>query len=394
MTVSELWRRYPPIVVDAVVATFIVVLTLPFALLASEVETFGWRLVAITAMAWLLMTLRRTNPGIVLAAATGITVLVAALGDRPGGLVPAVLVSLFTYCLGARRRDAIVAGVLVASTLYTTALITEDVGPSNAAVVIMVTWSAIAVAVADAIRSTRQTIAAANERARQAEETKEAEAQRRVAEERMSIARDLHDALGHNLSVMVVHTGVAEHMLSEGDVDRARESLHAARSAGQSVLGEVRQVLGVLRSDASSGAPLDTLPGIEQIASLVDAVRSAGADVRWTRHGSTAIATPLVGLAAYRVVQEALTNATRHGEGSVSLDTACDGRRFTISIVNAIHADGGEPGSGLGLVGMRERVAAAGGSMSTSNDGRRFAVRVELPLTDEEDVGPGVEAMS
>jgi signal transduction histidine kinase len=367
-----------PTAVDLVVATVVTAVLVILGSLVVEVDPFGWVTVGTASLAWVLLATRRLWPAVALAVSTIASVTVAAFVDRPGPLVPTTLFLLFSYCLSAPRASAIVAGVLSACTLYVAAVVYTEAEPGSPEAVIMLTWSAVAVAAAIAIRSTRQNLAAAHERARHAEETKESEAQRRVAEERLNIARELHDILGHNLSIMVVHTGVAEHMLTEGDVAQARESLHAARHAGQSALGEVRQLLGILRSSDGSNAPVETLPGVDDIGGLVDALRTAGTEVRWTRQGTPTELTQLGSLTAYRVVQEGLTNAARHGDGVIDLDTTYSTDELTITVTNGIGTNG-DSGAGLGLVGMRERVAAADGHVTVTRGGGRFELVVTLP---------------
>jgi signal transduction histidine kinase len=211
-----------------------------------------------------------------------------------------------------------------------------------------------------------------------------------VFEERLTIARELHDLLAHNLSVMHVQTGAALHLL-RSDPDRAEESLRAARDAGRSILDELRELLAVLRDDEpdESGdvAPRASLPTVDDVAALVNTMRSAGLAIVWTDTGAPQRLAPAVSLAAYRIVQEALTNAAKHGDGTATLITEWNNRSVTITVINPVRPHGitnKVPSRGHGLVGMRERALTNGGSLEAGETASDFEVRARLPVATQD----------
>jgi signal transduction histidine kinase len=265
--------RVRPLLADALIAS---VMLGSAALLITSVgppkerDLIGsqwWMYVA----AWAFIATRRTNPLAVLCASASTAAITALVGPRPGPLVLAGIVDLLTFCLASNRRRSIIIGGIVAVIFYGSALASTDEIPSSAPVIILPLWCAGVVALADAVRSRRALIAATNERIRVAEETRERQTRQRVVEERLTIARDLHDLVGHHLSVMMVHTGVAAHVL-RSDPDRAESALGLARDSGRSVMDELRDLLGVLRD--GDGEPTERVPTIDDIHALVDATRA------------------------------------------------------------------------------------------------------------------------
>jgi signal transduction histidine kinase len=210
-------------------------------------------------------------------------------------------------------------------------------------------------------------VAELQDRAEWAERTRDEEARRRVDEERMRIARELHDVVSHTIGVISVQAGVAAHLL-ERRPDKAAESLAAIRQASDEALGELHAMLGVLRDGDGGGgeAPLSPAPGLDELDALVAQAAGAGVDVRVSLQGRPRRLPPAVDLACYRVVQESLTNVVRHARASRAEITVthADGR-VAVEVTDDGHAGGnGEaPGSGQGILGMRERARALGGSL-------------------------------
>ncbi len=238
-----------------------------------------------------------------------------------------------------------------------------------------------AAAIGSAIRGQRQYWAQMEARTREALATREAEAQRRVAQERVRIARDLHDVVGHEVALVSMHLGAAEVHLP-ADADTARADLAAARHGVQAVLAGKQQILQVLRAgpDDEGTAPA---AGFEHIADLVETARAAGLQVEASVGQPLAPLGPAVSAAAYRIVQEALTNAGKHGTGAVSLKVAADQEAVTIESANVrTRRDAaGSPGhTGYGLVGMRERAASVGGWIDTRSDDTVFWLWAQLPV--------------
>ena len=229
---------------------------------------------------------------------------------------------------------------------------------------------------------TAERLRLAAEALRLAGEEREREAQRQVAEERVRIARDLHDTLSHAIATMTVQAGGALQVV-EARPDLVREALTAIRTTGKHTLDELRATLGVLRTEASGesagGEGLDRLPA------LVEAVRAAGLDVSVELDDPAGALPSTVDQAAYRILQEALTNVLRHAgpEATATVHVRQTGGGLRIEVLDDGTGSQGTQriGTGNGLRGMRERVAALGGSLEAGpGDGRGFAVRATIPV--------------
>ncbi|MGF1598167.1 MAG: sensor histidine kinase [Acidimicrobiales bacterium] len=361
------------------------------ALLAASADGLdtGWPEVAAGVGAFVVVLVRRRWPLLLLAIALASSAVYVAIWDRPSIMVFAVFVLLATACVHLDRVPAIVLGITVALVLYVMAItVNDDLAPGDGRVLIGVVWAGAAVGMGDAVRSWRRYRESAEAQVRSAVLAAEAQTSQQVTEERLTIARELHDLLAHNLSVMNVQTGAALHLL-RSDPDRAEESLTAARDAGRSVLDELRDLLAVLRDDtddpdaAGGGAPRASLPAVDDLDSLIDTMRSAGLAIAWTDVGEPRPLAPAVSLAAYRIVQEALTNAAKHGDGTAKLTTEWATESLAITVANPlpIRAATHEAPSGRhGLVGMRERAVANGGSLEVGPTSSGFQVRARLPV--------------
>jgi signal transduction histidine kinase len=208
----------------------------------------------------------------------------------------------------------------------------------------------------------------------------------RVAmEERARIARELHDVVAHSLSMIAVQAETAR-LTTPGLPDEGRGRIEAIGATARDALTEMRRLLDVLRPDAGGGPEHEPQPGLAQVTELVDAARDTGASVRLTVSGPVAPLPPGVDLAAYRIVQEALTNARRHAPGAaVEIDVCYRSGAVRLVVRDDGPGPGGdEPGPGHGLLGMRERAAMAGGTLTTGRDGRGgrggFVVEADLPV--------------
>ncbi|GAA3853542.1 sensor histidine kinase [Streptomyces sedi] len=291
---------------------------------------------------------------------------------------------------GPRWRTLVLAGGVLLAVL----VVWQGNGGGSALKLLRISgWLLCVLAVGEAARLHRRLLAAARERAERAERTREEEAARRVAEERLRIARDLHDLLAHSVTVIGVRASVAAHLLT---VEPARADLPAVTGTLESIAdvcrdarAELRHTLRGLRGDEPE--PDGPPPGIDALPDLVRIAEEAGAVVEATVAPDLGAVPGLVGAAAYRVVQEALTNAVRHaGPGTrVAVAVRRDGDTLRVNV-----ADGGpspgtarpEPASsepGLGLTGMRERARAAGGTLRAgprAHGALGFEVTAELPL--------------
>ncbi|NEB77851.1 sensor histidine kinase [Streptomyces sp. SID14478] len=234
-------------------------------------------------------------------------------------------------------------------------------------------WVLAVVAVAELVRVRR-------EQWEQARSEREQAARRRADEERLRIARELHDVLAHSISVINVQAGVGLALL-DSDPEQARTALTTIKAASKEALGEVRQVLDTLR--APGAAPRAPAPGLDRLAELVEQAAGAGLTVDVSTDGRRSALPPGTDLAAFRIVQEALTNVVRHSESRRSRVRLQYGKGLLTLTVDdegpASHAEAG--GSGNGLAGMRERAAALGGTIEAGPrpDGG-FRVVAELPL--------------
>ncbi len=219
------------------------------------------------------------------------------------------------------------------------------------------------------------------QRAEEAERTRDETARRRAVEERLRIARELHDSLTHSISVIQVQAGVAVHLARKRGED-VPPALLAIQEAGADATRELRATLSVLRSQEQSGSEDSDGSGLGQLNSLVARARSAGQPVSVTVTGAQRPLPPDVDQAAYRIVQEALTNVSRHAGqacASVHLHYAPDALTVQVSDDGTgVSPMSAEPG--LGLVGMRERVSALGGRLDAGpREGGGFQVRADLP---------------
>jgi signal transduction histidine kinase len=302
--------------------------------------------------------------------------LAALLGADP---LPTWTFTIFaTFVVTLRGLPALPAGLVVGVADYAAIAIHDAASGWDNVGSIAVAFALAAAATGSAIRGHHRYWDELRKRTQDAVATREAEAERRVAEERLRIARDLHDVLGHEVALVGMHLGAAEVHLPAG-ADAARADLAAARTGVQSVLRETQHVLGALRIDGEEPGT-SPVADYERITELVSSARAAGLDVDATVDPEPPDVPVPVGLAAYRVVQEALTNAQRHGTGTVSLRVTAGPGSITIEAVNVRRPPEGSARRGYGLVGMRERVASVGGRLEVKEDGQLFWVHAVLDL--------------
>jgi signal transduction histidine kinase len=218
-------------------------------------------------------------------------------------------------------------------------------------------------------------------RARETELLRRAEAQHLLVEERLRIARELHDVVSHSISMINVQAGVAAHVLDQ-QPEQAREALLAIKSASKEALRELRGILGLLR-EVDAAEPYTPAPGLAQLPALIEATTRAGLATRLCVHGQPRGSSALVELTAYRIVQEALTNTLRYaGPASATVDLSCaDGCLLVEVTDDGPGAADATPGTGTGIVGMRERVQAVGGVLEIGAlQSGGFRVFARLPL--------------
>ncbi|MFD6289353.1 sensor histidine kinase [Streptomyces sp. NPDC060205] len=340
------------------------------------------------AVSCVALAVRRRRPLHTLAVTSVIAMIAVACGSGLETFVAPVVFAVYTVAVSTDRRTAWACAVPVALVLATVAVVfsPEQSDPSDP--LGRFGWIGMAAGVGDAVRSHRAYISAIKERAERAERTREEEARRRVAEERLHIARELHDVVAHHIAVINLQAGVAEHLLSTRPAT-ATEALAEVRRASRTALEELGGLLGVLRSQDEGRPPTEPSPGIAQLSQLIDTYRSAGLKVHWTPGCDMPPLPASTDLVAYRLIQEALTNAHRHGTGTAEVTVTQTRTALTLNIANPVPRRPALPeqgGTGLGLIGMRERAHAVGGILRTGpDDDQRFHVRATLPLTGGQD---------
>jgi signal transduction histidine kinase len=365
---------------------------------------FGAAGIALLVLAAAALPFRHRFPIGTYLAVFGATLTYASLGYADGPIYFSLIVALGHLVMIGRRRAAIV-GLVVGyfAFLYLGYLVGRtDQRPTIGALLGLAAWLIALLSFAEVVRSRR-------ERAAEAERSHAEALRRRATDERMRIARELHDVVAHNMSLISIQAGVALHLLDERP-EQARESLTTIKQASKEALVELRSILGVLRQvddevvagagagasnasdDAASGAaPRSPVPGLQRLDELVGRSRSAGLDVRVEMDpeiGHLADVPRAVDLAAFRIVQESLTNVAKHSDdpaavvrlrredGGLAVEVLDDG-----SGSGRGAPAGSLPGAGNGITGMRERAAAVGGRLSAGpRPGRGFAVRAWLPL--------------
>jgi signal transduction histidine kinase len=300
----------------------------------------------------------------------------------PGINVFVLLFGISLHCNDRRRRIAVFVATRVCLS------VSVRVQPDG--VTTVSTWistllvATVAGLAGENLRYRRARWAALEERARMLESEREERARRAVVDERLRIARELHDVVAHSMSVIAVQAGVGHHVL-DSQPEEARRALAAIETTSRAALTEMRRLLGVLRQEGQPRAELAPAPGLDDLPLLLIHVREAGLEVTSTVTGEPVEATTPVGLTAYRIIQEALTNVLKHGgpRATVTIEYRPDQMRLEIADEGPARFDPEQPQpDGHGLIGMRERVAVFGGRLSAGSlpDGG-FRVAACLPMT-------------
>jgi signal transduction histidine kinase len=374
---SDLLDAAVPLVVGLVVAVGVAVRadrsTLPLALL-----------IGLTAVA--VLALRGSAPTATFAVSGALVLALFAL-DPKAGVVAVIVPAVALYWLAlSRGRVHLVVAVVGAATSVVVAeffLAGHEADAVTLQTAAHVSLVAIPVLAAEALRNRRAYVRMLLERLELAERGREEEAQRRAEQERLRIARDLHDVVAHTLTTINVQAGVAGHLLDR-DLGNARTALATIETASHDALEELRAVLGVLREPGNGTAPLDPVPGLAALGALIEHARSSGLDVGFEIEGERPPRIPdAVQLAAFRILQESLTNARRHAAGAathVTLGYRPD--RLCLEIENDTSDPGNGNGTpGVGILGMRERATSLGGTLQAQRSEERFRVVAELPYS-------------
>jgi signal transduction histidine kinase len=341
-----------------------------------------------------VVALRRLMPEkmLVLAAVTGVAQVVLDVPPAPADF--AMLVIIYTVAAdGARWASRLgLIGGLCAATVGQLRWPLKDQGPLGAVLIVIFQTVPFALAwvLGDSIRTRRAYLAQLEERAARLEKEREAQAKVAVAAERARIARELHDVVAHNVSVMVVQADGAAYVMDTAP-EQARKALETISGTGRQALAEMRRLLGVLRTgEHQESGEYVPQPDVEQLDDLIEQCRTSGLPVDFKVEGTPRPLPSGVELTAYRIVQEALTNTRKHGGpnagASVRLVYFDDGLGLLVEddgkgAPHELYEEGGADGQGHGLIGMRERVGMVGGTLDAGpRPGGGFRISVLLPL--------------
>lgn len=374
-------RTGPPAWAQDVVAV-VLMLALAFGSPAGtefRAETpLEWALVLLPVV---LVPWRRAWPLWILGACVLIYCVLVLFGIVAPGVALAVAIAMFGAANRVSRRTGIIAMFAAVVLVIAAGLLASLGGSFDPRTVQIVLGIAFAAASGDATKFRRDYLQAVTERAIRAEETKDAEARRAVSEERLRIARDLHDVVAHQISVISLNAGVASANV-ESRPDKTRAALSTIRTASRTVLGEIGDLLAVLRSDEATAAPAPQ-PELDRLDDLVGSFRAAGLDVV-VRDDSDAGRLPAsVSRVSYRVVQEGLTNALKHGterRAHVLLESEAETLRVVVTNPTAGAASADAVPSGYGLAGLRERVATVRGTLDAGTAPGGFRLAASLPI--------------
>ncbi|MES4889870.1 histidine kinase [Streptomyces sp. NPDC096012] len=380
-----------PLALDAAIAAGVLVcMVVGSFVVPKDGHGVSWGVRSPDPVSLLLMTLaavalvfRRRVPKTVLAVTGALSVIESVTRDPRAPVAMSAVIALYTVASATDRTTTWRVGLLTMTVLTAAAMLggplpwyaQENLG--------VLAWTGIGATAGDAVRSRRAVVQAIRERAERAERTREEEARRRVAEERLRIARDLHDVVAHHIALVNVQAGVAAHVMDKRP-DQAKEALGHVREASRSALNELRATVGLLRQSGDPEAPTEPAPGLSRLEELAGTFRSAGLPVRVARGDQGTSLPAAVDLAAYRIVQEALTNVQKHaGETEAEVSVVRVGPNLEVTVLDDGAGETAAPGTGggHGLLGMRERVTAIGGTLTTGpRYGGGFRVHAILPV--------------
>ncbi|MET7291484.1 histidine kinase [Streptomyces griseoloalbus] len=371
-------RPLPAPVADLLIAVVVAVFTGPDAAVNDpghrQADGVTWLLFAVSIGALLV----RSRWPVAVAVVTGTACAGWALYGHIGELLNLpVMVALYAVAVRGDRRRTLRTAVIASLASGAVSLVAGiDVAQPQGAPLLEMLWPLVPLLLGEAVRGRRELMREYADRAARAEADREREARRRVEQERVRIARELHDVIAHTVSAMTVQAGLALDAF-DAKPEVARAAMRQVRTSGKEAVRELRATVGVLRADG--GAPADPAPRLGQLAELAERVRATGLDV--TLRIDAGEVPQVVELAGYRIVQEALTNVIRHARArhaAVSVDRT--GEWLTVEITDDGAAANGAGGGGFGLTGMRERAAAVGGRVEAGPvPGSGWRVCAHLP---------------
>jgi signal transduction histidine kinase len=292
--------------------------------------------------------------------------------------------ALFFVALDERTRDRLGRTAAVVLTMFAVHLGATAIGsngfPTTPILFGVVVWGGAWV-IGDQVRQRRQRVADLVERARRSEQERERERRLAAAEERTRIARDLHDSAAHAINVILVQAGAAR-LLQRRDPEAAQTALSTIEEVARETVTEIDQLVTALREDGRADG-IEPPTGLAALETLLDRHRSAGLAVEARIVGERRLLPPALDQAAYRILQESLTNAARHGTGEAELEVVYGPDRLELTVRNPIAngAPGGAAASGHGILGMRERAGLLDGALEAGTAGGSFGVHASLPYT-------------
>ncbi len=363
-------RRVNPLVWDTLLAAVLVAITA--ASVAGEDGVHGVTAWALIAVACVPLAFRRRAPLVVLAIVSGATVAFAVAGDGASP-EPALALAIYTVAAHEPWRRVVTIGLPLAFAAGLTSQVATQTHGNWIEVLVGLTFVVGLPVLLGRIGFNRR---------RRLADDRELAAREAVAQERTRIARELHDVVAHAISVMVVQAGAARTVVDR-DPGAAKEAIGRVEESGRAGLAEMRRLIRVLTDDDASPST-SPQPGLAELDPLVETVRAAGLPVEVVRTGRPRALPSGADLAAYRVIQESLTNTLKHAGSAnarVALGYAPD--RLVIEVTDDGRGIAVEPRVGHGLIGMRERVGLFGGTVETSSrPGGGFVVHAEIPVED------------
>ncbi len=355
---------------------------------AHGLQRAGWLGYVLSVLAASMLAGRRRWPLPVFVGTLALSVIAIAVASPTGAISLTVVIAVYTVAQVEGRRLSVSLALLAGVALALARGLLQYRGWSDARTAVEPAVALAALFLGWAVNSHRAYIAEIEDRAERAERTREEEARRQVDAERLRIARELHDVLAHGIATINLQAGVAAHVLHERP-EHAADALRSIKATSKDALRELRGILGVLR-EADEIESREPAPGLRQLDRLVDATSQAGVPTRVTICGYRRPLPATVDLAAYRIVQESLTNVLRHaGRANALVAVSYADDEMTISVeddgrgVLGLPATNGQGRRALGhgILGMRERAHALGGELEAgprANGG--FRVRAHLPV--------------
>jgi signal transduction histidine kinase len=384
--IARWMRACPPRLADTLIAAFLTLVAV--AGTAAQATPRGYRhadglAYTLAAIAGIALLARRRWP-VAVFATTLLAMMVFAARGYPGGpALLTVLVSVYTAASLDTRVRSLFLGVIAGLGLSVTRLIfTSETIRSTT--VNALAWIGAALFLGWAVANRRAFVAEIRHRAERAELTREQEAGRRVDAERLRIARELHDVIAHGISAINVQAGVAAHLI-DSQPRQAGQALQTIKALSKDAISELREVLNLLRA-VDAPDPRHPTARLAQLEALIARTRNAGIPVVIELDGEPRALPVTVDLAAYRIIQEALTNVLRHAGGApATVSLAYEPDRLTVQVNDdgppSSPHDGSQPGGGYGLIGMRERAESLGGTFDAGRlPAGGFRVTAILPL--------------